>query len=74
MGKNTHIHIKVSSPEIKNALEEKAKDYGSMSNFLEHLAKHDIIILDSNASKTLRTWMKGESLNIVKGGKRKWEK
>ncbi len=69
MGKNTHIHIKVSSQEIKDSLERKAKEYGSLSNFLEHLAKHDIIILNSNASKTLRTWMKGENLKIVKGGK-----
>jgi translation initiation factor 2 alpha subunit (eIF-2alpha) len=60
MPKNTHIHIKVSSEHIKEILQEKAEAYGSLSNFFEHIAQHDIIVLDKNAAKLLRTWMREE--------------
>jgi hypothetical protein len=61
--KNNHIHIKTTE-KTKEALLQKAEDYGSLTAFLEMIARHDIIILDSNASKLLKTWLDKEKEGI----------
>lgn len=51
--KNHPIHARLTK-DVKEMLLKKAEKYGSMANFLEMIARYDIVILDDNAAKMLR--------------------
>ena len=53
MAKNYRIEVKVKK-DIKDAIERKAASYGSITRFIEELAKKDIIIVDKRLSNLLK--------------------
>jgi uncharacterized protein (DUF1778 family) len=58
MSKNHRIEARVSEDTKRNLL-RKAEAYGGITNFLEIIARKDIVILDENASKAIKVLIKG---------------
>ena len=64
MPKNHRIEARVDQ-DTKEALERKAALFGGMTQFLENLARFDIVILDSNASRLVNFM---EKQNLKRSG------
>ena len=53
MAKNHRIDLKLEK-EVKEKIERKAEPYGSVTKFIEYLARYEFVILDKNALSMLK--------------------